>query len=331
MPSIDAPPTPKISTTSQSPPQVEFLPDPRQSRVEEEPGVDNGDIYRGEPPTPSRTPRPESLSSIAPSTSSSSSFAFGGRLGAISALVEHAITHWARAWASTSSLGSSSSSSSTSTNSITTKSRTRKRRRRRSLADLHNAKSEREVAARIRAREEARQIPREFVLHTPPSLSAGSRPSHRDGTQSGEPQANLDDILHTTELPLIISKLNMALKDNFKVRRAQGPVRVSAPRSKSVNTQQALDMSSPLLHHDYMLPEDLARRIASPEALVDPSGRKSRKSKQRASKPERSMSAPPRVPTEKEMDRAWWLDVSSPTWEDMRTIAKVRRWSFCHV
>ena len=83
---------------------------------------DEDDIYRGEPPqppSPPRSPRPDSVSSSSSSTSSSSSSSsvFGGRLGAISGIVERAISHWARAWNSSSSL--SDTSSTTSSTSIT--------------------------------------------------------------------------------------------------------------------------------------------------------------------------------------------------------------------
>ncbi|THH01829.1 hypothetical protein EW026_g954 [Hermanssonia centrifuga] len=53
-------------------------------------------------------------------------------------------------------------------------------------------------------------------------------------------------------------------------------------------------------------------------------GRKGKKGKQRA-----EQSSIPQTPllsrtqSESELDRAWWLDISSPTWEDMRAIGKL--------
>ncbi|KAJ3558813.1 hypothetical protein NM688_g704 [Phlebia brevispora] len=284
---------------------------PQRESFEEE--YNEGDIYRGEhSPT-----RPESISSSSSSSqtssSSSSSSVFGGRLGAISTLVEHAIARWARARASTSSLETASTAS-TAPSSIVTMSRSylsRRRRRRSSIADVHNARSEREVAARIRAREESRQIPREFVLYTPvPASERKARP---------RPTVHTDQrgILRTTSLQLILSELNVALKSNFRTRRAHERLGTMPPHT----LPHLAGSSQPVIlmpQQDYMMPY-------SPEEGKTPSHeaqhhRRGRKGKQRALTEPLPLSRSPLSP---KADRAWWLDISSPTWEDMRAIGKL--------
>lgn len=334
-PSVSAPQSPIIS--------MEYLPVshiPPPDVDEDSDETDN--IYRGErppsPPPPPRSPPPPSVASNDTSSSSSSSSSnssfFGGRLGAISAVVEHAITHWARAWASTSSLSSSSSSSSStsssSSNSRTTKSRIRRRRRSRSrsrlsLADIHNAKSERDVAARIQARAMARRADREFVLYTPPSSTTAAPTSSTSKTDSG--------VLRTTSLPQILGQLSFSLKDNLKSRRVQEIARTSPPHAEPSPSTASVPASTPFLHHDYMIPEDLQRKnmSASESAPSTPPceepRKKAKRGKGKTGRPvvTSSVSAPTieKVPSERNLDRAWWLDVSSPRWEDMRQIGKV--------
>ncbi len=288
---------------------------PQDELEPEEPN--EGDIYRGgHSPT-----RPESISSSSSSssTSSSSSSVFGGRLGAISTLVEHAIARWARARASTSSLDSASTASSSTVSSIVTVSRSylsRRRRRRSSVADIHNARSEREIAARIRAREEARQVPREFVLYTP---GAPAKPRLPRDERSG--------VVRTASLPLILGELNVALKANFRTRRAQDLARAGAGAPSSHTPPQATPPGNRqpvflLPQQDYMMPQ-----ASEEEAAYRKRGRKG---KQRAT-PELAVSETPplsRAPSVSQLNRlnrAWWLDVSSPTWEDMRALGKVRK------
>lgn len=309
---LDRPSSPLHPTVDFLPPQIDIIPDAENDDSD-------ADIYRGEPPSPPRTPRPESVSSQSSSSSSSSSssgsFVFGGRLGAISQLVEHAISHWSKAWASSSSL-TSSSSSSASTDSIATRVRSkssRKRSRRASVADLHNAKSEREVAARIRAREQARQAPRDFTLYTPPS----DGPSKvRAGAPLPIGSEEKDGILQTDSLNLIISRLSGALKDNFKSRRALG-VAQSAPGSVEQSTESTPDFPFSHISID-------ATPIPSPRLTpaIDPLRRKARKGKHRVGKA--GPSSAPKLVSERDVDKAWWLDVSSPTPQDMRAIGKVR-------
>ncbi|KAI0778255.1 hypothetical protein BD413DRAFT_704623 [Trametes elegans] len=279
---------------------------------------ENQDIYRGERPPSPRSPSPSS-SSRTSSSSSSSSSVFGGRLGAISAGVEHAISRWARAWTSSSSLSSSTSSSASVITLTKSQAARRRRRRPRSLATIHNARSEREVAARIRAREDLRNIPRGFVLYTP-------TPVHASGKSEGAPtrgrrrQVPHEPVFRTTSLPEVTSRLNGVLRERARARR---------PRTEPVSPAPSRPLSP--LHHAYMMGED--SDVARPSSGLPMSGspRKEGKGKQRAPMPH-SVQSFPGVSTTKSqlsgsptsrMPKAWWLDVSSPTWEDMCAIGKL--------
>ncbi|KAG6885573.1 hypothetical protein C0993_012575 [Termitomyces sp. T159_Od127] len=218
------------------------------------------DIFRGGSPT--------SCSFGSAASSSSSSFV-GGRLGAIAAVVEIAISRWARQW--TRGTASDSSSSSSSRSSVTTLSRPQwlRIRRRRSAATVQSEQSERDIAARIsllKAREESRQVPRNFTLYLPPSLS-----SSKDAAPC---------IIPTTSLPVLLQQLDMAVKKATKAHRSYD--RQHLPSSKS-------HAKRPMRHQDYMLPSP-----AVPSLI--------------------SQSTKPKV---------WYLDVASPTWEDMRNLGKI--------
>lgn len=260
--------------------------------------VDESDIYRGTPPSPSMD-RSRSLDSIA-SSSSSESFFGRGRLGAIAAVVELAISRWARG----NSFGSSSSSSSSDTSSVTPSrsQRARLQRRRSSVGTLQTVQSERDFAARIhriKAREESRQTPRKFALYLPPSLFV-----EQLGTEKGE---HTKRIIWTASLPLVLGQLDAALKKAAKYRRGQ--LRTHIPRyfPKGMHTP----------HHDYMLPRDVTAQLAKNDGNTLPSGRKG-KHRTVAS------SDTPITSTDKTTaKKAWFLDVASPTWEDMRAIGKV--------
>ena len=307
------PPPPEVYGHVQHPGD---LPDGSDSESEAQ------DIYRGSrPPTPAppRSPSPAPSSSATSTTSSSSSSSFGGPLGAISAGVENAISRWARAWASSSSLSSSSSSSA----SVVTKSRRRKRRAR-SISTLHNARSEREVAARIRAREDLRPIPRSFVLYAPKLPQTGIKSQAVSGRRANRAAAAAlqDPILRTTSLEDVTARLSTVLKERAKARRTRAdPLLPSVLASSSV--------SRPLspMHQDYMLSAAAARASSS----VPRASRAEGKGKQRAPTVQ-IPTTPPVIPSPtpatvtleaQRAPQAWWLDVSSPTWEDMCALGKV--------
>lgn len=297
------------------------------------------DIYRGTPPTPPRSPSPMPSSSSSTSSSSSSSLSvFGGRLGAISAGVENAISRWARAWMSSSTLSSSSSSSVSVASQSKSHTTRRRKRRPRSIATIHNARSEREVAARIRAREDLRTIPRGFVLYTPKLPIVGAR-SQAAAERKAARAALQDPILRSTSLEVITSRLNTVLRERAKARR----VRMEHPQTQTQvrATPPTVTVSPPSrplspLHQDYMLSDasNVARSSPSipgygPRRMDGRDG----KGKHRASTVQisqspvvvPSVSPPPSITVEPQRaPKAWWLDVTSPTWEDMCAIGKVR-------
>ncbi|RDB29644.1 hypothetical protein Hypma_015563 [Hypsizygus marmoreus] len=276
---------------------------PQSSQVDDD-DHDESDIYRGEPPSPVLTRSPSPQSTVSSSSSSSSSFSFRGRgrLGAIAAVVELAISRWARG---ASSGSSSSSSSSSSQSSIVTVSRSHRSRvrKRRSVGTLHSLQSERDIAAlisRIKAREESRQIPRCFTLYLPPTLS----PWH---SSPGGQEGKLQRTTWTASLPLLLDQLDAVLKKAIRSRRNQR--RNHVPGGTSQSSQ---------LHHDYMLPQ------AAMAPFKHRRTRAARKDKHREglAHQKNGDSCPPEVSLTVK-PKAWFLDVAAPTWEDMRAIGKL--------
>lgn len=261
------------------------------------PPQDDSDIFRGEPPPPPRSPSPSRKSSV--STSSSGSI-LGGRLGAIAAIVEQAISRWA---------GNESSSSSSSSSSSDSGSGAHSRITRRTRRD----KSEHDISTRIsrmQAREESRQVPRQFALYLPPSLASPDASSQRQTT---------------SDLRSILGQLDTALKRSTRARRQQ-------ERERSPHAEA--DPAKPR-HLHFMLP-DAVKTPSRAASFTDLSalGEGQRKGKGREGQ------ATKRLPS---MPKAWFLDVSSPTyashirclilslfivfkyrWDDMRAIGKVR-------
>lgn len=264
--------------------------------VREEHGLedDDEDIYRGERPPSLRTftgqREPDAdASSIATSSSSSSSSSssnsslnIGRKLGGLAAVVEQAISRWARKHSSASSVSSgSSSTSSASSTPRTVTTRRRRRRRNSSTLSLKSAEHERVLLARKRARARLRVSPREFVLLEPPHLAQMHQVAGNDV---------LERTIRTTSMPLVLSHLEDALKKSSKPHRVPPNVigatsngetaTHSKKKGKAVDTGVTSDVPNPL-----------------------PSGQ--RKSGVR------------------ERRQSWWLDVSSPTWNDMRELGKV--------
>lgn len=283
---------------------------------------EDDDIYRGEPPTPPRSPSPISIRSSSSSSSSSGSFLGGGRLGAIAAVVELAITRWARGNASSSSSSSSSSSNRSSIITVSRSQIARRKRRRSSTATLRNVQSDLDISARIiriKAREESRQIPRAFNLYLPPSLCGAPQPFGGAPEMRKKHHTPLQRITFTSSLPLILTQLDAALKKSVRARRNQERHRL--PKSQPEEDQPSELTAS---HHDYMLPDFTAP--SRPASFTDLAAlRKTKKGKQREV-PITDTNTGTTTPDKPQhlMPKAWWLDVSSPTWEDMRAIGKVR-------
>ncbi|KAG2154797.1 hypothetical protein DEU56DRAFT_725484 [Suillus clintonianus] len=257
------------------------------------------DIYRGKVVHP--TPLPIIAESVAPasSISSSSGTFITGRLGALAAVVEHAITRWARRRSSSASVSSSSSSSTSSHSSIYTPSRppqSRRRQRRASSANMRSTHSEREVAARLRVRQEIRRIDRGFTLYLPPNLN----PEITVARLSEPLDRPYQSVSQTTSLPIALNCLEVALKKASRAKKGKGKQR-----------QFSLGTPPLSLHHDYMSDGVLSR----PASFGDVSAalRSSVQGKQ----------TPGGLPETNRAPKAWWLDVASPTWDDLQTIGKL--------
>ena len=285
---------------------------------------DDQDIYRGDPPHFEVAAGPASsmltLSSTtteSSSSSSSSSFMGGGRLGAIAAKVELAIARWGRNVRRNSSVSSDASSSSSSSSSSScssivtlTKSQIARRRRKttRGASSLRTMRSERDIAARItrmKALEKSREIPREFALYLPPSItpvpaaSAVLDPSGRTDRR----------ITWTTSLPLVLHQLALATRRPGRAHRGRPrgkrPLSVGPSDGERYFERRARTSGS----------VDEARLAAAAAAV-----RRGKKGKQRA-----GVCVNPATILEElqAKPKAWFLDVANPTWADLRAIGKV--------
>ena len=278
---------------------------------------EDDDIYRGlpddqSPPAVITSPlpplRPESSASGS-SSSSSSGYSVSGRLGALAAVVEQAITRWARRNSSSSSLTSStSSSSSASRSALSVQTKSIRKRRRRHSAD-HNARSERDILARLRARQETRRVPRGFSLYVPPQLQT-SRPS----TPASDPVLQYDEqgVLRTHLLPVVLNRVQHALRLSEKLRQ---PERFFQ-QGNSIPTI-VIDGASPLLP----IAQGRDRRRGGKSKQRDPN-------KPHRVRVPRSIPDGP-VGSEKGAWPSWWLDVSSPTYTDMKALGKVPFYVLC--
>ncbi|KAJ2920356.1 hypothetical protein MD484_g193, partial [Candolleomyces efflorescens] len=278
------------------------------------PDADDDDIYRGEPPFPK-----DDASSVATSSSgssSSSSERLGGPLGAITAVVELAISRWARgvrrgrsasSVSTSSSSTSSSSSSSTSRSSVNTLARMRRRLRRKrsaSQSSLQTMQSERDIVARIsrlKALEESRQVARHFALYLPSTMAFPERDlstvsEHKD-----------DRVLSSESLSPILSQLESVTK------------RSRRPRGRSRGPHNVLDPSRPARRRRH--PDGLVGQI-HPGSCFDPC-KKSKKGKSRQSPAVSSSSNTPVASKSRLMPKAWFLDVASPTWADLKELGKL--------
>jgi magnesium transporter len=290
----------------------------------DEPFVDSDDILRGERRSILHTSELESTHSVPHSlekrsaespmsssiASSNSVRLAGGRFGTLATRLERAITRWARTnWGDSSSSITSSNSSETSHSSFLTRSKSKRSRRKRhppSLADtIQREQSERAVAARLRAREIGRMIPREFNLYSPPLSDAG----HIEEEEQRSVRAfSLEAILPQLE--------HICRKPGKRHRR---------PGHHSHPPRTVLDQ----LHHPHRHHNLEARSAPRTDTIEVPSLKAEKgKGKDKISyarptpNPLQSASTSRRDPGEEKPAQAWWLDVASPSWEDMRTLGK---------
>ncbi len=168
------------------------------------------DIYRGDRFTThqSQESGPATPTKSLSATSANSSRLSGGHLGVLAARLERASTRWAcRNWAdSSSSITSSGTSNSFRWSFRTTKSP--RRRRPPSIADIQHRESERAVAARIRACEIGRVVPRESNLYIPLSHSEDTVPIEEERR-----------VVRTFSLDVMLPHLNSLLRNSDKHRR----------------------------------------------------------------------------------------------------------------
>ena len=268
---------------------------------------EDDDIYRGLPDDQSPPaaitiqplpPRPESSASGS-SSSSSSRYSVSGRLGALASVVEQAIARWGRRNSSSSSIATSTSSSSSKT-SAQTKS-TRKRRRRHSTD--HNARSERDILARLRARQETRRIPRGFSLYVPPQLQTS-----RLSTSTSDPVLQYDEqgVLRTHLLPVVLNRVHCALRSSERLRQHE--------RVFQINNR------IPTIFIDGV--------PSSPQIVQGRDRRRAGKGKHRDPNKAHREHVHRHIPdgtagSDKRSWPSWWLDISSPTYADMKALGKV--------
>lgn len=281
--------------------------------------LEDDDIYRGEPPPTSpiawdhvrqadaQTNQDPSSKSSSSSSSSSSSLNFSRRLGALANVVEIAISRWARrhgARSSSSTQSSDSSSTSSSSSSTTTSGnftlRRRRKRRNSSTFSLKSSIHERALLARKKAREELRVSPREFTLLLPAHLAQGT-PHENISTE----RVNLADqvqqnrIFRTESMPLLLAQMESAIKRNVKPPK----------RHKAQNRLSAL-------------------KATVPPSMPSPASGSKKGSDKNVPTVASSRTTPRPMNANgtnmmKVRKQGWWLDISSPTWEDMRALGKV--------
>ncbi|KAK2461945.1 hypothetical protein APHAL10511_006408 [Amanita phalloides] len=223
---------------------------------------------------------------LSSSSSSSASLPVRARLGALAAVLEHAITRWARSRVPSSNLSSDSFSSSNTRSKIG--------RRRYSSASSVSVDLERELTthiALVKARKASRRVPRQFSLYLPPVSSEkhGSNISH--------------GLTITTSLPLILEQLDLAFKRTVKIHRTRGGKLSRAATADLTSSSSEYGTSATL-----KTPATTHRRNVKGKNRAD-------------SLPVIIEQAPDAI--SKSGPKAWYLDVASPSWEDLRAIGKL--------
>ncbi|KAH9960920.1 hypothetical protein BC827DRAFT_1267969 [Russula dissimulans] len=282
--------------------------------------VDPDDIFRGDRHSTLQTPDSGSAASQKSfSTVSSGLISLaGGRFGVLATRLERAITRWARNnWADSSSTHSSTSSDSTRSSFRTANKSKSSRRKRRppSLKDLQQREqSERMVAARMRAREIARRaIPREFNFYCPPLYPP------QDATAIEEEQ----QFVRASSLDVILPHLDHVLRKSGKTRR---------PRQRGRPPRVELDHPHRSHRHRHSRghsakDEEEARNLnaSRPDTLEVPLPTVA-KGKDKVPNIEPlpyPLQSALTYPVAGKSPQGWWLDVASPSWEDMKTLGRL--------
>ncbi len=272
--------------------------------------ADDVDIYRGDgcsTPQSQESGSATSTKSLS-DTSASPSRLPGRRLGALATRLERAITRWARRnWADSSSSIASSGTSNSFRSSFRTTNKSSRRRRPPSIADIqHREESERAVAARIRAREIGRVVPREFNLYIPLSHSQDTGPIEEE-----------QQVVRTFSLDVMLPHLNPLLR-NSGIHRHRPRHRSHVPRTELDYNHRYSHLLHPHLVHSA---EDDSNNTSHSDVL-----RSLEKGKDKISSspdPLQTVSTSRGDPVVGKPRQAWWLDVASPTWEDMKTLGRV--------
>jgi magnesium transporter len=229
--------------------------------------------------------------------------------------LERAITRWARNnWADPSSTKSSASSDTlrSSFRTVNKSKSSRRKRRPPSLADLkQREQSERMVAARMRAREIARRaIPREFNFYCPPAYP----PQVADLIEEEQ------QFVRAPSLDVILPHLDHVLRKPGKAHR---------PRQRGRRPRVKLDHPHQSHGHSAKNDEEEAHNLNAPRAgtlevpsLTMAKGKDKVPTIRPLSYPQQT-ALTQRDPVAGKSPQAWWLDVASPSWEDMKTLGKV--------
>jgi magnesium transporter len=300
-------------------PQIPLQDLPPKILINDDEFIDHDDIVRGDRHSITQTEQGSAASLKLSSIASSGSFRLaGGRLGTLATRLERAITRWARKnRADSSSSLTSSDTSETSRSSFRTANKSKRSSRRKrhppSLADIQQyEQSLRAVEARIRSRGIGRIVPREFNLYTPPS-SHLQDVDHVEGEQEQR-------FIRTFSLDVMLPHLE-------HIRRKSGKLRRSRRRScASPNERDHSRPLDPLQGHAAKFEPCNATHT---DALKDPLLKTEKgKGKDKVSftmlppNPPQTTSTSRSDPIEAKPPQAWWLDVASPTWEDMRVLGK---------
>ncbi|KAI6162156.1 hypothetical protein EDD17DRAFT_1776989 [Pisolithus thermaeus] len=247
----------------------------------------NHDIYRAD--GQHSISRPADAHSIHPSFSSSSSDSSPvSGIGALAAVVEHAISRWAHRYLPASLASGSSVSLHTQRSSAYTPSRRHGWRRKGRPVSLNATISECDMSSRIGARQDSRHVPREFTLYLPSEMT-------RDNSAFPLYHAQ-QAVFRGVSLPHVLSRLENARKNAVRPRKGERIYRPTAcpivvPSGRSQGPNRTL-------------------------SLMDVTAIRQSKGKQRA------MSVLTPVQSGK-ASKAWWLDVANPNWDDLRAIGKM--------
>lgn len=166
-------------------------------------------------------------------------------------------------------------------------------------------------------------MPREFHLYSPRLAEAtAQKPARR--SRAVDVGSEPPGVLRTTALPLILQELSRSMKTTARSRRSQGTSSTPGPSSQTSSTQTS-GLFDGLQFRDFVLPPSEPSGDYRPVPLEDARmRRRGRKGKHRDVPA--TIPIPPRMTrdvSDDNADKAWWLDVANPTWEDMRAIGKV--------